>query len=351
MPLIDLILSWLSIFRWNTFPRLRSITALDHLGFVAHIAIILAHARAEKEGEIYDIGLLLKKILFSGFFTFFYSDISAEVKDRIREKNPHIYRELEDDVRKKLFAFDIPQAIQADIELSYTKTKEDTLISFAKMWASYTEIEQNATVYPDAYKHLLKNMKDRSEREEFQEFFEYVDFDTSHQSGIEQYLHMIHRLASSFRWNRSVRKYPISVLSHTFLIAFLTYTIAREKWLDDTTMTDMVLTALLHDIPEAITGDIITPTKKSVPWLEQIIEEVEREMVHEELISCISDYSFSTLYAQKMLSPWTEPHGDLVKQADRESALHEARIEAPYSEDFRQVYETLQKKLNESPKK
>ena len=125
--------------------------------------------------------------------------------------------------------------------------------------------------------------------------------------------------------------------------------IAREKWLDDDTMTDMVLTALLHDIPEAITWDIITPTKKSVPWLEEIIEEVERDMVHEELISCIAEYDFRKIYERKMLSPWKEPHGDLVKQADRESALHEARIEAPYSEDFQKVYENLQAKMKTQP--
>ena len=49
-----------------------------------------------------------------------------------------------------------------------------------------------------------------------------------------------------------------------------------------------------------------------------------------------------------MLSPWKEPHGDLVKQADRESALHEARIEAPYSRDFQEVYTNLQAKIKAS---
>ena len=46
-----------------------------------------------------------------------------------------------------------------------------------------------------------------------------------------------------------------------------------------------------------------------------------------------------------MLTPWSESHGKLVKKADILSALHEARIEAPYSEDFQEVYEKMKEKL------
>ncbi len=48
-PFIPLILSGLSIHRWNTFPRLRTITALDHLTFVAHIGLLLIDILEEKE--------------------------------------------------------------------------------------------------------------------------------------------------------------------------------------------------------------------------------------------------------------------------------------------------------------
>lgn len=343
--LIDLILSGLSIFRWNTFPHVRSITALDHLGFVCHISLLIAHLREEKEWEKYDIGLLLKKILFSGFFTFFYSDISAEVKDRIKEKSSDLYAELEDDVEKRLLALDLSPRIKEDIALIRKKTKEDDLISFAKIWASYHEIEHNATLYPHAYEKLLKDMKKRSEKKEFLPFLSYLSFDTSHQNDIETYLMIIHRLASSFRWNRSVRKYPISVLSHTFFIAFLTYLVSSEQSIPKDAQTDMIMTALFHDIPEAITGDIITPTKKAIAWLDRVIEEVERDMIYEHIISYIKTYRFSDMYARKMLSPWFEPHGDRVKYADILSALHESRIEAPFSKDFQKVYEELSEKL------
>ena len=46
-----------------------------------------------------------------------------------------------------------------------------------------------------------------------------------------------------------------------------------------------------------------------------------------------------------MLSPWQEAHGDIVKQADILSAFHEARIEAPLSEEYEKIYRDLEEKL------
>lgn len=264
-PLIESILSGLSIFRWNTFPRLRDISSLDHLTFVAHIAVLLASVQEEKNGIQYDIPLLIRKILFSGFFTFIYSDISSDVKDRLRNSDPRLYGSLEDSLFEQIRSWNLDIVIMRDIDATRVKTPEDDLIAFAKLWASYYEVYNNSLVYPDAYAKVIRNMMKRAENPKFIPFLEFLDFDPHNQSDLERYLLVIHRLASSFRWNRSVRKYPVSVLSHTYLITFFTYLIAREHGFDEETLTDMLLTALYHDIPEAITGDIITPTKKAVP--------------------------------------------------------------------------------------
>lgn len=107
----------------------------------------------------------------------------------------------------------------------------------------------------------------------------------------------------------------------------------------------MLLTALYHDIPEAITGDIITPTKKAVVGLEQAIEHIEHDMVEDYLLSYLDGYGFRDMMKRKMLTPWQELHGDLVKQADILSAYHEARIEVPNSEEYRIVMERLEEKI------
>lgn len=344
-PLTESILSGLSIFRWNTFPRLRDISALDHLTFVAHIAVLLASVQEEKNGIRYDIPLLLRKILFSGFFIFIYSDISSDVKDRLRNSDPALYESLENSLFERIKSWDLDMCIMSDIEASRMKTPEDDLIAFAKLWASYYEVYNNSLVYPDAYAKVIRTMMKRAENPRFAPFLEFLDFDPHNQSDLERYLLVIHRLASSYRWNRSVRKYPVSVLSHTYLITFFTYLIAREKGFDEETLSDMLMTALYHDIPEAITGDIITPTKKAVPWLEKALEHIEHDMVEDYLLSYLDGYTCRTIMKRKMLMPWQEPHGDLVKQADILSAYHEARIEAANSEEYREVMEKLREKV------
>jgi putative hydrolase of HD superfamily len=299
----------------------------------------------EREWIHYDRWLFLRKVLFSGFFTFAYSDINSEVKERIAEKDPWIYAVLESNVWNEMLGFDLLESVKTDIELVKKKSKEDDIIAFAKIWASYYEIYNNSLVYPDAYARILKNLVKKSERPEFSLFLKYLDFDPHNQTDIERYILVIHRLASSFRWNRSERRYPVSVLSHTYIITFFAYILGHESVKSSADITDMMMTALFHDIPEAITWDIITPTKKSVPGLEKIIEWVEYDMVCEHLLSFIDEYGFHDRYAQKMLQPWSEANGAIVKQADTFSAYYEALLEAPHSEEFQKVVEALKTKI------
>ena len=289
--------------------------------------------REEDEWEIYDRWLFLRKLLFSWFFTFQYSDINSEVKDKIAEKDPAMFATLESNVWKKLETLDLSSGIKQDIKRIQEESKEDIVLSFAKVWASFYEIYNNSLVYPDAYARILKNIIKKSEKSEFQQFLKYLDFDPHNQTDIERYLLVIHRLASSFRWNRSVRRYPVSVLSHTYIIAFFSYIVWHENNLPDEHITDMLLTALFHDIPEAITGDIITPTKKSVPGLEEMIEHIERDMIYEHLLSYLTGNTFQEAYAKKMLKPWDESHWALVKSADILSAYHEALLEAGFKDE------------------
>lgn len=345
--LIHAVTSGLSIMRWNTFPRTREITTLDHLAFVAHVSIILALSSKEE----YDLGIILRKILFSWFFTFKYSDVSSDVKYRLRRKSPELIRQLDEWVISEILSLDIPETIHNDIQKSYSPSKEDTIIAYAKAWASYYEIYNNSLIYPDAYSKLLKSIELRAfEGLNFPLSDRILDFNPHNQTDTERFLLVIHRLASSFRWNRSERLTQVSVFSHTYIITFLAYCIGVLEGIDEKGITDMLLTALYHDIPEAITGDIITPTKKAIPWLEAAIEGIEYEMVHDYLLSYIEGTEFLPMLSRKMLRPWEEKNGHLVKLADMLSAYHEAKLESSHSKYFQGVSENIKKTLSESGK-
>lgn len=73
-------------------------------------------------------------------------------------------------------------------------------------------------------------------------------------------------------------------------------------------------------------------------------------MVHDYLLSYIDGADFYQKLADKMLHPWEEKNGSLVKLADMLSAYHEAKIEAPHSEHFRAVSESIKNTLSNSGK-
>ncbi len=111
----------------------------------------------------------------------------------------------------------------------------------------------------------------------------------------------------------------------------------------------MMLVGLFHDIPEAITGDIVAPTKQAIPGFEELLVGVEKELVDKYLLGYIRKYAFSDEYEKLMLDPWGQPNGKLVKLADHFAALFEAKMEASVDAEFDKVYKKIKKFLHASP--
>jgi hypothetical protein len=104
------------VYRWNNFPRTEQVSANDHIAFSLHIAILLASIIEEEKGIKYDRDYIFRKVFFSSFSTFIHSDISSEVKDQIKEKNPTIYAELENIVYNMLQSWKLPDWMKADMK-------------------------------------------------------------------------------------------------------------------------------------------------------------------------------------------------------------------------------------------
>ncbi len=189
------------------------------------------------------------------------------MKYRLSENSPEIRRALHTNLVEEMSRLGLQERVIQDIESTYSDnpSQERELIRFAKAWASYYEVASNSVVYPEAYTSLLASMREAIEGPENSVFLAYLDLDMSHTHTQGKYLLTIHRLASSYRWNRMNRQYPISVLSHLTLVTYITYLLGIEAGESDATVDAMLEIAIFHDIPEAITGDIITPTKKSIP--------------------------------------------------------------------------------------
>lgn len=134
-------------------------------------------------------------------------------------------------------------------------------------------------------------------------------------------------------------------MSHTVVISYITYVIGMmEEDYSDTMLLEMLLRAVYHDVPEVITGDIISPTKKAVWWLAELLEKVEAYMLDEYLFEYI-DESYKNFLKPYLLEPFEWKIGKKVKYADIISAYLEAKIEAPYSQVFSLKEQDLRKQV------
>ncbi|MDD2892135.1 MAG: HD domain-containing protein [Candidatus Gracilibacteria bacterium] len=346
----------LSVYRWNNFPRLEQVSANDHIAFSLHIAILLASIIEEEKGVRYDRDYIFRKVFFSSFSTFVHSDMSSEVKDQIKQKNPEIYAELENIVYEMLQSWNLPDWMKIDMQEIHDEqkgqcvhTKENDLIAFSKLWASYYEAYFSNEVYLDVYRPAMNIIEKKMQQSRFDIFREYLDINPEQQNDLERFLLSMRRLQSSYRWNSMRRRYPISVMSHLFITSFFAYIIGNIEGKDKQEITHMMMIALFHDIPEAITGDIVAPTKKAIEGFEPLLVIVEKELVDKYLLGYIRKYRFSIEYEHLMLDPWNQIDGKLVKLADNFSALFEAKLEASVDAEFDKVYKNLKKFLHSSP--
>ena len=99
--------------------------------------------------------------------------------------------------------------------------------------------------------------------------------------------------------------------------------------------------AIYHDVPEVITWDIITPTKKAVPGFVELLEKVEETMMDDYLFGYITD-EYKQFLTPYILRPFDDELWKKVKYADIFSALIEAKIEDRIGNHFfHEKYQTI----------
>lgn len=351
---IGLIFRWISIYRWNNFPRVENITTNDNFAFVLHTVLLLTYIIEEKEWKKIDIWYIFKKFLFESFDTYVLSDINSDVKFRIKRKNAATYKLLQEKVHKFIVNLELPESITEDINYIHDNENnqkyelEERLLHFSKLWVACYEAQFNSKIYDDIYAPILDNMKKRINAKEFEIFLKYLNINWE-TNELEKYLLNIRRLQFNYRWNSKKRIYPISVMSHLLVSFYLAYVIGKIECKPEKDIIEMMKRALFHDIPEAITWDIITPTKKAVKWFAELLQEVEKDMLEEYLLIYIKRYKFYDTFEKYMLEPFEWELGKLVKLADLFSALFEARIEAKRNDEYNQIYNNIKRYLHTLP--
>lgn len=320
---------------------------MDNIGFVLHVALFLSHLEEEKGANI-DKLFLIKKIIFSSLNRLVLSDINSGTRDYITSLDPEIFAQLEEKALNKIFELDSEEMLKVDIQKTLSDQSHDLenkIILAAKKYAGYIECSMNHRVYIEVYENILEEMywelqKQAMDLSSLKELIE--------NKGYKKYLLHIRGLSQSMRWNQDKRDFPISVMAHLVYVTFISYiiwTLENSNWAK-VDVEELLLRSIYHDIPEAITWDFITPTKRAIPGFVEILEKVELQMMDDYLFCYVSENYKQEMF-KYMLEPFDDEYWKVAKYADVISALFEAKIELNYGNlHFKPVYLDIKKKVN-----
>ncbi|ODN30803.1 HD domain-containing protein [Fervidobacterium thailandense] len=252
------------------------------------------------------------------------SDISLQLKERIERFSPSVWKEVADRAINDLKSIADWEFVELFFDKDVSQEPYDRL---ADLYISYLEAYENGKLFD--YNQPLMELREKVLNLS-------SDFENQYYEVARYVWIPLLNLTSMVRWNRTHRNVRTSVSGHSFVVLTIAYAIAKLTEFDR--IEEVILRAMLHDFPEAFTGDVITPTKKKVPGLDKLVSEVEREMVSE-WINGHPKVSVLNKYLDYCVEPFDGDAGLIVRTADYFASLLECGLEL-YSGNKLEVFRT-----------
>lgn len=349
-----------SIQRWNDLIRPFEIVEMDKEGEKMMIAYIIAKFE-ESAGHDVDWEWLAYASLFDLLRKIALCDIKAPVQRLL--KNEYLreymklnewvlsqYKNLLDDEMLSRFRIYIGQKA-GTVPVPENSMVASRVFTAAHRYSTVRELEMLSVV--NEQERLL-----RTRRELEDELRPYLDLRglqmfVTHSHAFE-FLMKLEQLRFQTRWNQTPRVPKTSVLGHSFFVAVMTLLLGRESGVKmcSRRIVNNFFSALFHDLPEAVTRDIISPVKQATDELPAIVKKLEDEIVAKELVPLMEPfycdellYFTSNEFANRILKDgksfevsWEDLNekyntdeyepvdGKTIRLADHLSALMEADI-------------------------
>ncbi len=282
--LIEQIFTSASIQRWNDYPRMVDLVELDKQ---AH-KFIIAYLLAKVEGDI-DMSALIEVGIFELLRRVVVTDIRPDVFRKILQKkskelNNWVLSKLEEsivNIEDGEFLKRFENFLQDD-EL-YTKER------FILKAASYlsTRWEFSIIYQTSQFLNDIKDVKKEVD-DELEDYFELIGVrKIALNKKISRFIDLSGRLRFQKRWAQTPRIPETSVLGHMLIVAIFSYFYSKKIGACKNRLENNFFTALFHDLPEALTRDIITPVKYSIDGMDDIISDYEIQKIEQDILPLI----------------------------------------------------------------
>ena len=288
-----------SIQRWTDLIRPFDIVEMDKAGEKMVLAYIIGKCE-EQKGVFVDWTWMIYASLFDILKKIALCDIKAPIQQilkkdyaseylRLNEWILNQYKPLIDDSAlfsqftiyegQRAGTFDIPEKSRA----------AERILSAANKFATMRELQMLSIVNePERLEKINKEL--------LADLQGYLDLTGLQLLRTRQksydFIMKIEQLRFQTRWNQTPRVPKTSVLGHCFFVAVITLLLCRQSGqkMCEKRLINNYFSALFHDLPEAVTRDIISPVKQATDELPSIVKRIEDEIVNKELVPLMEPY-------------------------------------------------------------
>ncbi|MBS4032575.1 MAG: HD domain-containing protein [Clostridiales bacterium] len=284
--LIELIYEAASIQRWNDHIRPhRGFTELDKQAHKMIFAYVLAKFEEDDRGK----GVDWKRLIEGGIFEFLHRIVLTDIKPPIfhqlmAEKGALLNNWVLGRLEEKLtglggdFLGNMEKYLQQE---EYCRLEKKILKAshyLATNWEFKIIFNLNASLFG------LEDTKAKIE-DEIEEHYELAGVQKL-QLGkkTSNFMDMVGQLRFQQRWAQTPRIPETSVMGHMLIVAMLSYFLSIEAGACNKRIYNNFFGGLFHDLPEVLTRDIVSPVKRSVPGLDELIKGIEQRQLEEKLL-------------------------------------------------------------------
>lgn len=279
--IIEYIFSSASIQRWNDYPRMVDLVELDKQ---AH-KFIIAYFIGKLEDDI-NFTHLIEAGIFEFLRRVVVTDIRPDVfRKALQQKSKEINTWVVGKLKSSIENIENGNFLQKFEEFLNDPNmyKKERFILKAASYLS-TKWEFSIVYQTSQFLSDIEEVK-KAVDAEIEDYYELIGVrKIALNKKLAKIVDLSGRLRFQKRWAQTPRIPETSVLGHMLTVALFSYFYSLEVKACDKRLQNNFFTALFHDLPEALTRDIISPVKYSVDELSEIIAEYEVAKIEDDIL-------------------------------------------------------------------
>jgi putative hydrolase of HD superfamily len=273
--------------RWNDKVRPVELIEMDKQAHKMIIAYFLGKFEEETHGfdwiEVIEGGLfeLLQRLVITDLKPPIFYKIKSD-KAKYKKLNDWVFREIEPVIST------MGKDFSERFKNYFSASSEDInrrVLNAAHYYATKWEFGIVERANPDGYEIASIKQALARKQEEYSDLKGMARL--KEHASYRNFLDLCGQLRFQTRWSNLHRIPKTSVIGHSLFVALLSYLFSSQIVACRRRRINNYFTGLFHDLPEVLTRDIISPVKRSVEGLDELIKEYEKEQMNKEVYGLI----------------------------------------------------------------